>query len=111
MARVRIGYIYRIYNKENGKSYIGKTMQMPFERIKRHFRGKGSGSMSSDLKSMGKKAFGWEILAKGIPEDDLCDLETYYIKKFKALNPYGYNYSLGGEGRSTSTKHRMEVLN
>ena len=95
----RKGVIYRFYCKVDGKSYIGQTLQNPFERIKRHFRGTGNKWLKAALEEHGRKSFHWEILERGIAESKLNERESYWIKELDSIAPNGYNSSVGGEGR------------
>ena len=95
----RVGVVYRFYCKKDGKSYIGQTLQNPFERIKRHFRGTGNKWLKDALQENGKGSFHWEILEKGIPESKLNERESFWITEYNSVAPNGYNSSVGGEGR------------
>ena len=92
-----MGAIYRIWNKENGKSYIGQSRR-PYYRIMEHLMPDGYGSLEigADLLNYDSEVWNWEVLAdeKDFSEC-LDDLEIKYIKLFDALNN-GYNIQSGG---------------
>ena len=68
----KTGVIYRIYNRINGKSYIGKSIN-PDERIYKHLNGRGgSPVLRHALKKYGKDAFCVEIL-----ESDVARILTF----------------------------------
>lgn len=84
--------IYRIYNKFNGKSYVGATTNLTM-RIKGHFRLLRANSHNSKLQNAYNKnpnAIAFEIL-EHCNYEDLQTLEIYYFNKFNAINE-GYNF-------------------
>lgn len=57
------GYIYRIWNKANGKSYVGKTNRDFLQRWKEHFGLTYTNPIfRDDLKAHGMESFAFEIL-------------------------------------------------
>jgi group I intron endonuclease len=108
-------YIYCIYNKINGKMYIGKSQRRVGEREDEHFRKALSGSTNSRyfynaIRHHGKDSFGCCTLS-GYAEsdDDLVAQEIYYIKKYQTnKEQFGYNMTAGGEG-AAGRKHSSEA--
>ena len=100
-----IGYIYKITNKTNGKSYIGKTTNLN-KRFAQHCSGRGcTKALNRAIKKYGKDNFTFECLesvAKNTLEElnlFLNNRECYYIKEYNTFIT-GYNCTLGGEGLS-----------
>ena len=109
-----IGYIYHIVNKENGKMYIGKAIDIR-RRIQQHFSELRKGSHHSTklqraFNKYGENSFTVEYFEKEVSnEKELYLLECEEIKKYNSfLN--GYNETLGGEGHSTVFDFSTAVL-
>lgn len=103
-----IGSIYVFVNKENGKMYIGKTVQSYLKRWKDHknlFKTKNNRFYSA-LKKYGWFGFERFIIYQTdiLQNKEDCDIlildkEMFFIKKFKTNDPeFGYNSSEGGDG-------------
>ena len=98
----KTGVIYRIYNRTNGKSYIGKTLH-PEKRIRDHLNGRRSSvALQNAIKKYGKGSFVVELLEQDMPESWLSKLEILHIRFFNSKNN-GYNLTDGGEGTSGYT--------
>ena len=83
-------YIYRIFGI--GKSYVGMSKD-PLQRFEQHLTGQGSQLLLHDIVNLGLSSYSFEILAT-IKTDDkemVENMEDYYITKFNALHPLGYN--------------------
>ncbi|MYC40212.1 MAG: hypothetical protein F4X55_04270 [Candidatus Dadabacteria bacterium] len=94
-----MGYIYKITNTINDKSYIGISIHPPGKgRIRNHLSGYGNCIISNAVKKYGRDAFTYEILENNIFPELLPDLEIAYIKKYQTITPLGYNLTHGGEG-------------
>jgi len=91
-----MGIIYKVTNKQNGKSYIGKTIQDLNTRKQQHIGSKTKIGFHGALKKYGKDNFDWEIIDESEFEK-LNKLEKQYIKKFDTFGN-GYNLTKGGEG-------------
>ncbi len=116
-----IGYIYKITNKVNDKSYIGKTNNI-IRRWKEHKYGHGGTSILS--KAFIKyviENFEFSIIdmqkCSTIKElnKQLSELEVYYIGIYDTFRN-GYNATIGGEGtsfykHSEETKKRISNSN
>ena len=102
------GYIYKITNLVNGKSYIGQTIRTIEERWKQHVKDSNSNKddfyLHRAIRKYGKENFVIEEIFSTVKEsifelkEELNDHEKYYIKLFNTYNPDGYNMTLGGEG-------------
>lgn len=96
------GYIYKITNTINQKSYIGKTINSIAERWKEH-RNDSKRSYCKDrplYRAMNK--YGIEnFTIEQVEEVDIKDLsnrEIYWIEYYHTFSS-GYNATLGGDGK------------
>ncbi len=98
-----MAYIYKITNKLNGKSYIGKTeLNNPIDRYKEHIadskkeRNKKR-PLYSAMNKYGIENFLFEILEE---TNEPNEREVFYIEKFDTYGNKGYNATRGGDGKS-----------
>lgn len=101
------GFIYKITNKINGKSYIGQTIQNVKERFYQHCATKCSKAVSNmaihrAIKKYGKSNFIVEVIEE-IDSANLNDRERYWIKYYNSYNN-GYNSTKGGQDGCKSFK-------
>lgn len=94
------GFIYKITNTINGKSYIGQTIQNVKERFYQHCATKCSKAVSNmaihrAIKKYGKSNFTVEVIEE-INSANLNDRERYWIKYYNSYNN-GYNSTKGGQ--------------
>lgn len=85
--------IYSLVNRENGKRYIGRTIN-PRSRIQTHLCLLKSGKHPNDLLNHDSgQAFDFEILQKGIVDaNEAKRFERFYMLKFKTYDSkLGYN--------------------
>lgn len=107
---VNIG-IYRIRNRVNQKSYIGKSVNL-HKRKNDHLSDlKGNKHHNTYLQrswdKYGEENFEFSILER-CAESVLNEKEVYYISKYKTNNAeFGYNLTDGGDG-SQGFKHTEE---
>ena len=106
-----MGYIYKITNTVNGKSYIGQTINKPEYRINNHFNlnDKGCVAIHNAIRKYGRDAFTLEILHEAL-DIFLDDLEIAEINKHNTLAPNGYNIEGGGNANkvlSDQTRQKM----
>jgi group I intron endonuclease len=85
-----LGYIYKITNKFNQKSYIGFSTD-PKRRITEHRRATEQTLLAKAIKKYGWNNFDFEILA-----EDLLENEDKFIQQHCTLTPNGYNMQQGG---------------
>ena len=106
--------IYYILNKENGKIYIGQSIDLD-RRLKEHKTQLKSNRHENEhlqfsWNTYGEKCFEFSILKK-CDEAELDDLETNYIAHFDSTNrEKGYNYETGGNKNkrlSEETKRKL----
>ena len=101
------GFIYKITNTINGKSYIGQTIQNVKERFYQHCATKCSKAVSNmaihrAIKKYGKSNFTVEVIEE-IDFANLNDRERYWIKYYNSYNN-GYNSTKGGQDGCKSFK-------
>ena len=94
------GFIYKITNTINSKSYIGQTIQNVKERFYQHCATKCSKVVSNmaihrAIKKYGKSNFTVEVIEE-IDSTNLNDRERYWIKYYNSYNN-GYNSTKGGQ--------------
>lgn len=94
-----MGYIYRITNLINGKSYIGETKQADVRsRWKNHTESlktkNGATALMAAFEKYGIENFKFEVIIICFDEDRLV-YEADYIQKFNTITPNGYNISKG----------------
>ena len=94
------GFIYKITNTINGKSYIGQTIQNVKERFYQHCATKCSKAVSNmaihrAIKKYGKSNFTVEVIEE-IDSANLNDRERYWIKYYNSYNN-GYNSTKRGQ--------------
>jgi len=100
--------IYRAYNTENGKSYIGQTIRTMEERRtchQRNARNKGFCHLSRALRKYGLGSFTWEVIDTSASDKATLDkLEQYYIDQYDSFDN-GYNLTTGGQRGSKKVRH------
>jgi len=92
--------IYKAVNIKNGKTYIGKTTVGLNRRIYEHHNSSNANSKSafhSALRKYGHDSFEWSIIDE-TNDENLNELEIFYIKSLNTLVPNGYNLTNGGDG-------------
>lgn len=90
------GFIYKITNKVNGKSYIGQTRYTVEFRWRQHQHKKDNTHFHNAIAKYGADSF----IVETLEECELAEMdsrEIYYIAKFDTYNN-GYNSSTGGDG-------------
>lgn len=95
--------IYRVINKINGKSYIGKTEKTLEKRREWHFASVKQNSKFAfhrALAKYGSDSFDWLIIDTANNLHDLNAKEQRYIKLYESFGPTGYNMTAGGEGQT-----------
>lgn len=98
--------IYKITNNLNGKAYIGQTMQMLKNRMRRHLM--GDLYIDLALKKYGIENFTVEVIEECKSVDELNEREIYYIAFFNTLYPNGYNMTEGGSNGIPSEATRQK---
>ena len=110
-----MGYVYKITNTVNNKSYIGISIHEPDKiRIRDHLSGHGNRIIARAVKKYGKDAFTYEILEENVFDEFLPDLEVVYIANYNTVAPNGYNLTHGGEKNvipSDETRRKLSEAN
>lgn len=98
-----MGYIYKITNLINNKSYIGQTKNTIKIRMYKHYskaKQENITGIDAAIKKYGKENFIIEELCQ-CQNQDLDELEKFYINKYDTFNK-GYNLTTGGQLNTTS---------
>ena len=105
-----MGYVYKITNTRNNKSYIGISIHEPTQgRIKEHLAGRGNRIIAHAVKKYGKDAFTYEVLEANVFDELLPDLEVAYIANYNTIRPHGYNLDSGGSHATPSAETRRKL--
>ena len=100
-----MGYIYKIKNKIDNKTYIGQTTQDLESRWRNHRKNSSKCRyLKSAFKKYGVENFEFKLVCITF-DNQLDDMEIKYIEQYKCLVPNGYNIRLGGN----SGKHHDET--
>ena len=100
-----MGYIYKIKNKIDNKTYIGQTTQDLESRWRNHRKNSSNCRyLKSAFKKYGLENFEFKLVCITF-DNQLDDMEIKYIEQYKCLVPNGYNIRLGGN----SGKHHDET--
>lgn len=94
------GFIYKITNKINGKSYIGQTIQDVKERFYQHCATKCNQAVLNmvihkTINKYGKSNFTIEVIEE-VESTNLNDRERYWIRYYDTYNNR-YNSTEGGQ--------------
>lgn len=94
------GFIYKITNTINSKSYIGQTIQNVKERFYQHCATKCSQAILNmvihkAINKYGKSNFTIEVIEE-VESTNLNDRERYWIRYYDSYNN-GYNSTEGGQ--------------
>jgi group I intron endonuclease len=85
-----MGYIYKITNTVDHKSYVGYT-ENPEVRWQSHKHNRGSKLVFQAIKKYGLDKIKFKVIA-----EDTVDNEQKYIDKYNTIAPHGYNITDGG---------------
>jgi len=107
--------IYKITNKENGKVYIGQSIDIDHRKATHFHDLKRNRSHCRHLQhafNQNPEAFEFSLLCE-CSEDELNDKEIYYISLYDSTNQSkGYNIDKGGNGAgrmSEETKKKLSI--
>lgn len=95
--------VYKITNKKNRKSYIGKTEHSLEHRWNRHLSSARNGSkfrFHSAIRKYGEDCWDLSVIETYQTEDEnfINEKETHFIKLFESNTKKGYNATSGGTG-------------
>jgi group I intron endonuclease len=101
--------IYKVTNKDNNKSYIGKTIHSLHQRQTEHFNDafnhKSKSYFHNALRKYGKELFEWSVICECDDIKNLNILEIYFIDLHNTFLINGYNMTKGGEGGDILSNH------
>jgi len=100
------GFIYKITNKVNGKSYIGQTRNSVEFRWRQHKNNKSGYALHYAIRKYGADNFEVETLEE-CDVSKLDEREIYYIDKYNTFTN-GYNLNKGGDCMPNKNK-RMYI--
>jgi len=101
--------IYKIFNKINGKIYIGQTIQKLSRRLAKHIR-ENTYPVQRALNKYGINSFDISITDTAESNKILSEKERYWIKFYNSQSPNGYNLTIGGEGVVSPSQEVREKL-
>lgn len=112
-----MGYVYKITNELNGKTYIGKTEYLnPKDRWREHLRDYKKERcekrpLYEAMNKYGIEHFHFEVIEE---TDNPEEKEKYWINKLRTYIGFndcnGYNATLGGDGKSYLNLNEEEVI-
>lgn len=95
---MRMGWIYVITCIITLRKYVGQTVQKPSRRFSKHMLGsKDCRVISRAVKKYGRDNFRYEVVAH-VPQDQLNQEESKWIRRLNTVVPHGMNLSYGREG-------------
>lgn len=108
--------IYKIENKVNGKLYIGQTINPIKIRFKKHLAQVNCknqcSALYSAIKKYGKENFEIsEVVCGDFTDEELNDLEVFFIKHYNSLSPNGYNLQTGGNMFKITEEVKKKISN
>ena len=113
-AKVRMGWIYLIRNKVNGKSYVGQTIHNNVERRWCNHRTIPTGRLKYAFAKYGLENFEFSTICE-IPEGEgwrelMNAREIREISERNTIVPNGYNLEAGGNKRTSIHEETREKL-
>jgi group I intron endonuclease len=104
-----MGYIYKITNILNNKIYVGQTKNDLEKRWKSHLKTNSNCRyLNSAFKKNGVNNFKFELICISFDEN-LNEIEKYYIKKLNCLVPNGYNLKEGGNSSNHNEETKKKI--
>jgi group I intron endonuclease len=105
-------YIYKFTNINNGKCYIGQTIQDPNQRRLEHLSESRYSNKTyhfhNALRKYGIDGFTFEVIASAESLDELNKLEEEYVVKFNSIeNGYNIRQPGGNKKHSPESIQRM----
>lgn len=111
--------IYLVRNLQNGKVYVGQTIQSLKKRWWRHINDSqktnlrtGCVALRNAMKKYGVESFKVEQIAQASTREELNELERHWISVFDSTKrENGYNLMLGGEGPQHTEETKIKIGN
>jgi group I intron endonuclease len=116
MGRRAYGVVYLISCRDSDSAYVGQTIAVvPYERYLRHIKEARRGTdglLYRAMRAHGVEAFGFEVIANCDDQASLNAMETYFIRLYGTMAPYGYNLQEGGAAglKSDELKRKMSEV-
>ena len=104
--------VYLIWNKVNGKRYVGQTVQSLKKRFNEHATKKNSALLGKAIRKYGRENFYCGIIKTCTSKEEMNYWEKYFIVALHCKVPHGYNLCDGGEGvagYSKTPEHRANL--
>lgn len=98
-----VGFIYKITNKVNGKSYIGQTRKSVEFRWRQHKNSKDNYDLHNAIRKFGEDNFEITTL-KECDYSELDKWEIYYIAQYNTFRN-GYNMTKGGSAYNPNRRY------
>lgn len=107
--------IYKITNIQNGKVYIGQTVQSFRIRMNEHKKKMRNGAnfpLYNAMRKYGIENFTFEVIDNAASQEELNTKEMFWIHQFNSEHPNGYNLTSGGAGTLNyhHTEHDKEKM-
>jgi group I intron endonuclease len=106
------GYIYKITNIDNGKSYIGQTTNTVNYRWNQHIyfsKNNSNNYLHRAIRKRGIDRFQVKKLCTAINIQELNHREEYCIRIFNTVRPFGYNIKKGGNNHSICRETKEQI--
>lgn len=100
------GIIYVATNKQNGKRYVGQTINFT-KRLNGHKRNKRNNYFDNALKKYGTEEF--DFLKIRYDVEFLDFWESHWINHLNTLHPNGYNLMTGGAAPKHSEETKLKI--
>lgn len=107
------GVIYCATNIINGKKYIGQTIRNLEIRKREHIGQSYNGSelaFHQAIRKYGEDKFEWNVLDHAYSQEELDDIEKYWIDYYDTYRDSGYNMSLGGQFNLSDCPDEMSEM-
>lgn len=105
---MRLGSIYLITDKANGKQYVGQTARDVETRFLEHCsERRGHSKLHEAIQEKGWQNFEWRVIEQ-VPLDKLDERERYWIKELNTREN-GYNIAVGGKDTIFTEWPRVQV--
>lgn len=106
-----MGFIYRLTNKINFKTYVGKTNLTVEARIREHIRDSlkeknKNRPLYSAIRKYGINSFVYDVIEE---TENTSEREIFWIKFFGSYK-IGYNATRGGEGKGYINYEKVNTL-
>ena len=100
--------VYKIENLINGKIYIGQSIHIE-RRWKEHCIPSSKSLIGKAIKKYGKENFSFQVLNE-CAQENLDELEEYYISKYNSITPNGYNIETAAKGKTSFSFYDIKIF-